>query len=207
MTPPPSRPEAMAINKTSRWPSFDENKVSLLMQYSLGKHTDLPSVPLVMDLAKTDEQRTILKLIFGRQVMGRPFAVPPGVPGDRVDALRNAFMETMADKEFLTDAEKAKIEVRPVSTAAAAAFEKCCRRRGHGLSAVYDPERPSTNLNLSWSRFHRVRRRSQIRSVPRVARLYREVCHRGLWNRNPGNKNVLLTYNNCPVPWPLRVCH
>jgi hypothetical protein len=94
---------------------IDENKVSLLMQYSLGKHTDLPGVPLVMDLAKTDEQRTILKLIFGRQVMGRPFAVPPGVPRDRVDALRNAFMETMADKEFLTEAEKAKIEVTPVS--------------------------------------------------------------------------------------------
>ena len=44
-----------------------------------------------MDLAKNDEQRTILKLIFGRQVMGRPFVAPPGVPKDRVDALRKAF--------------------------------------------------------------------------------------------------------------------
>ena len=67
--------------------------MSLLMQYSLGKHPDLPNVPLVMDLAKTDEQRTILKLIFGRQVMGRPFAAPLEVRKDRVDALRNAFMK------------------------------------------------------------------------------------------------------------------
>ena len=84
-------------------------------QYSLGMHADLPNVPLVMDLAKTDEQRTILKLIFGRQVMGRPFAAPPGVPKDRVDALRKAFMETMADKDFLAEAERAKFEVTPVS--------------------------------------------------------------------------------------------
>jgi tripartite-type tricarboxylate transporter receptor subunit TctC len=94
---------------------IDENKVSLLLQYSLGKHADLPNVPLVMDLAKTDEQRTILKLIFGRQVMGRPFAAPPRVPKDRVDALRRAFMETMADKEFLAEAEKVRLEITPVS--------------------------------------------------------------------------------------------
>jgi tripartite-type tricarboxylate transporter receptor subunit TctC len=94
---------------------IDEKKVNLLMQFSLGKHADLPDVPLVMDLAKTDEQRTILKLIFGRQVMGRPFALPPDVPADRVAALRKAFMDTMADKEFLAEAEKAKFEITPVS--------------------------------------------------------------------------------------------
>ena len=101
--------------KATRRSWIDDNKVSLLMQYSLGKHADLPNVPLVMDLAKTAEQRTILTLIFGRQVMGRPFAAPPGVPKDRVDALRKAFMETMADREFLAEAEQLKFEVTPVS--------------------------------------------------------------------------------------------
>jgi tripartite-type tricarboxylate transporter receptor subunit TctC len=94
---------------------IDEKKVNLLMQYSLSKHVDLPNVPLVMDLAKTDEQRNILKLIFGRQVMGRPFAVPPGVPPARVAMLRKAFMDTMADKDFLAEAAKAKFEINPVS--------------------------------------------------------------------------------------------
>jgi tripartite-type tricarboxylate transporter receptor subunit TctC len=94
---------------------IDEKKVNLLMQYSLSKHADLPNVPLVMDLAKTDDQRNILKLIFGRQVMGRPFAAPPDVPKDRVAALRKAFMDTMADKDFLAEAEKAKFEITPVS--------------------------------------------------------------------------------------------
>jgi len=101
--------------KATRRNWLDEKKVNILMQYSLSKHPDLPNVPLVMDLAKTDEQRTILKLIFGRQVMGRPFAAPPGVPADRMAALRKAFMDTMADKDFLAEAEKAKFEITPVS--------------------------------------------------------------------------------------------
>jgi hypothetical protein len=58
--------------KATRGFWIDENKVNVLMQYSLGKHPDLPKVPLIMDLAETEDQRTILRLIFGRQVMGRP---------------------------------------------------------------------------------------------------------------------------------------
>ena len=79
-----------------------------------------------MDLARTDEERAIFKLIFGRQVMAWPFATPPGVPQDRVDALRTAFTETMHDKDFLADAAKAKFEIRPVTGAADP--DSWCRR-------------------------------------------------------------------------------
>ena len=92
----------------------DEKKINLLMQFSLAKHADLPNVPLVTDLARTDEQRQILKIIFGRQVLGRPYAAPPGVPADRAAALRKAFMATMADKEFLAEVDKAKLEITAV---------------------------------------------------------------------------------------------
>ena len=68
----------------------------------------------MVDLAKTDEQRKILELIFARQVMGRPFLAPPGIPADRAAALRKAFMDTMNDKELLADAERAKMEITPV---------------------------------------------------------------------------------------------
>jgi tripartite-type tricarboxylate transporter receptor subunit TctC len=85
------------------------------MQFSLAKHADLPNVPLVTELARTDIERQIVRLIFGRQVMGRPYAAPPGVPKDRADALRKAFMDTMADKEFLAEVEKAKFEITAVS--------------------------------------------------------------------------------------------
>jgi len=92
-----------------------EKKIHVLVQLSLEKHPDMPDVPLVMDLAKTPEQKGILKVIFTRQVMGRPFLAPPGIPADRLNALRKAFMDTMRDKEFLAAAEKAKLEITPVS--------------------------------------------------------------------------------------------
>jgi tripartite-type tricarboxylate transporter receptor subunit TctC len=94
---------------------IDERKINLLMQFSLAKHAELPSVPLVTDLATTDEQRQILKIVFGRQVLGRPYALPPNVPADRAQALRRAFMATMADPDFLAEVERAKFEITAVS--------------------------------------------------------------------------------------------
>ncbi len=87
----------------------------VLVQLSLSKHADLPDIPLVMDLAKNDEQKQMFKLVFARQVMGRPVLAPPGVPGDRLAALRKAFMDTMKDPEFLAEAARTKIEITPVS--------------------------------------------------------------------------------------------
>jgi tripartite-type tricarboxylate transporter receptor subunit TctC len=101
--------------KSTRASWLADKKITILMQLSLSKHPDLPDVPLVTDLATTEEQRQILRLIFARQVMGRPYLAPPGVPPDRVAALRSAFMGTMADREFLAEAEKAQLEITPVS--------------------------------------------------------------------------------------------
>lgn len=93
---------------------LDEKKFTILMQLALEKHPDLTNVPLITELAKTDEQRQILRLIFARQVMGRPYLAPPGVPRERLEALRSAFMATMNDKDFLADTEKAQMEITPV---------------------------------------------------------------------------------------------
>jgi tripartite-type tricarboxylate transporter receptor subunit TctC len=94
---------------------LDDKKIDVLVQLSLAKHPDLPKVPLVMDFARNDEERQIFKLVFARQPMGRPFLAPPGVPADRVAALRQAFMDTLADREFMAEARKAKLEINPVS--------------------------------------------------------------------------------------------
>jgi tripartite-type tricarboxylate transporter receptor subunit TctC len=93
---------------------LDEKKMTVLAQIALRKHPELPDVPLIMDLAKTPEQKQILRLIFARQVMGRPYLAPPGVPADRAEALRKAFMDTMNDPEFKADADKSKLEITPV---------------------------------------------------------------------------------------------
>ena len=94
-----------------------EKKVTILVQLALHKHADLPDTPVIIDLAKTDEQRQILKLIFARQALGRPFLAPPGIPAARAEALRTAFMDTMRDKDFLAEAEKAQLEITPVDGA------------------------------------------------------------------------------------------
>jgi tripartite-type tricarboxylate transporter receptor subunit TctC len=100
--------------KSTRASWLKEKKINILVQVSLSKHPDLPNVPLIMDLAKSDEQRQIFRLIFARQVMGRPFQSTPGVPADRLAALQTAFMETMKDPAFLAEAEKQKFEITPV---------------------------------------------------------------------------------------------
>jgi tripartite-type tricarboxylate transporter receptor subunit TctC len=91
-----------------------DKTVRLLAQLSLEKHPDLPEVPLIMDLVKTPEQKGILRLVFARQVMGRPYLAPPDVPAERAALLRRAFMATMQDKDFLAEAEKLKLEITAV---------------------------------------------------------------------------------------------
>ncbi len=94
---------------------LNARKVNILYQMGLSKHPDLPDIPLAIDLAGTDEARGVLKLVFARQVMAWPYVVPPGVPADRVAALRKAFVDTLRDGDFVADATKQGLEIMPVS--------------------------------------------------------------------------------------------
>jgi tripartite-type tricarboxylate transporter receptor subunit TctC len=90
-------------------------KIAVFVQLALKKHPDLPKVPMVMDFAKTDEQMKMLRLVFARQSLGRPYITPPEVPTERIAALRQAFMETMRDNRFLAEAQDEKLEIEPVA--------------------------------------------------------------------------------------------
>ncbi len=90
-------------------------EINLLLQIAMEKHADLPDVPLVLDVAKTPEQKEMLRIVFASLVLGRPFFTTPGVPADRLAALRKAFLDTLGDQQFLAEAEKALLEVTPVS--------------------------------------------------------------------------------------------
>jgi tripartite-type tricarboxylate transporter receptor subunit TctC len=92
-----------------------QKKINLLFQLALEKHPEIPDVPLALDLAKTPEDRQVLELLLTPQEMGRPFFAPPQVPAARVAALRDAFAKTLADPDFLRDAEKAGVEVQYTS--------------------------------------------------------------------------------------------
>src|SRR5258708_10074334 len=101
--------------KASKPDWLAQKKINLLVQLGLQKAADLPSVPLITDLAKSDEQRQILKVVFGPQEFAWPFVAPPDLPPDRRQILRAAFDATVSDPEFLADAGKMALDVSPVS--------------------------------------------------------------------------------------------
>jgi hypothetical protein len=92
-----------------------DRKVFVALQFAVEKHPELPDVPLVTDLARNDLEREALELILAGQAMGRPFAAPPNVPGERVAALRAGFDATMTDPQFVAEAEKQGLEIQPIS--------------------------------------------------------------------------------------------
>jgi tripartite-type tricarboxylate transporter receptor subunit TctC len=92
-----------------------EGKVNMLFQMGLQKHRELADVPLILDLARTDEERKILRATFFSYEFGRVFVAPPNLPAERTQALRKAFMDTMKDPGFLKDAEQQNVEVNPVA--------------------------------------------------------------------------------------------
>jgi hypothetical protein len=85
------------------------------VQMGLQKLSDLPDVPSALDLVTDPENRPVLELILIRQEAGRPFAAPPGVPAERIAALRRAFAATLDDGEFRADADKAQLEIEPLT--------------------------------------------------------------------------------------------
>jgi tripartite-type tricarboxylate transporter receptor subunit TctC len=70
---------------------------------------------MVMDLAKTDIQRTAMRLMFARTEYARPYFLPPDVPAARVQALRRAFDATMKDPAFVAEAQKLQLELSPMT--------------------------------------------------------------------------------------------
>jgi tripartite-type tricarboxylate transporter receptor subunit TctC len=94
-----------------------DNKINIMVQIAMEPYPALVKmgVPMIWNWVKTDEQKRVLEFLMAEQVYGRPFLGPPGIPADRLAALRDGFMATMRDPEFLADAEKTGIEVDPVS--------------------------------------------------------------------------------------------
>lgn len=91
-----------------------EKKLNILVQIGLEKAKDLPDVPLLMDLAQNDQDKSALRLLSAPVAIGRPLFSTPDVPADRVKALRAAFDATMQDPEFLAVAKAERLDIDPV---------------------------------------------------------------------------------------------
>jgi tripartite-type tricarboxylate transporter receptor subunit TctC len=103
---------------------YESKQIDVVLQLAAQKLDELPHVPLVTELTSDADQRTALKLIVSRQTMARPYVAPPGVPAERLRALRAAFDATMKDPAFLAEAKRQELEVRPVSGVEAEALIK-----------------------------------------------------------------------------------
>src|SRR6266545_2903380 len=99
-----------------------EHKINIIAQLGTRKHLDLGAAPLVLDFAKTETDRGVLELIFSRQEMAYPVVAPPGVPAERVQALRQALAATVKDPDYLADAKRQTLETDAVRGADIAAL-------------------------------------------------------------------------------------
>ncbi len=90
-----------------------EKKVNLLLQYSLERAPDLPDVPLMMELGRSESDRTALKVFAMGNAMGRSIFTAPGVPPERLAALREAFDATMRDPELIEFTREKNIDIGP----------------------------------------------------------------------------------------------
>jgi tripartite-type tricarboxylate transporter receptor subunit TctC len=94
---------------------ISDSKVSILYQMGLEKSPDIPaSVPLILDFAKTPQDRQVLELKFATYAMGYPIFGPPGIPPERVAVLRKALAAALNDPVTRADAAKQRIEIDPV---------------------------------------------------------------------------------------------
>jgi len=89
--------------------------IDIITQVGLERDPEFSHIPLMLDLAKSDESRQVLKFFSTDVVIGRPFVTSPGVPADRVALLRKAFDDTMKDPAFIQDAVAAGIDLNPVA--------------------------------------------------------------------------------------------
>ena len=101
--------------KATRPNWLTENLVAHIAVIGPEREPDLPSVPLITELAANDKDRAVLALISDNAMLGRSWLAPPGVPAERIAALREAFHKALHDPELMKEAKARELDVRPVS--------------------------------------------------------------------------------------------
>jgi tripartite-type tricarboxylate transporter receptor subunit TctC len=101
---------------TANW--LSDGKVTVLVQLGVKKAADIPaSIPLGLDLAKTPDDRQVLEVLCAPSATGYPDFMGPGVPQDRIAAVRSAYEQSLKDPEFLADVQRQGLDLDPISAA------------------------------------------------------------------------------------------
>jgi tripartite-type tricarboxylate transporter receptor subunit TctC len=112
--------DGRASNSWASWKSthpdwVSEKKIIVLLQVGLKRAPDLAGVPLLLELAKNDMDRQVLTFLSADTAIARSLVTTPNTPPERVAALRRAFDATMRDPEFLAEADKALLDIDPMT--------------------------------------------------------------------------------------------
>jgi hypothetical protein len=102
---------ASLTSSNQQW--LDEKKINLLVQIGFEKEPEIPDVPLLIDLAKSEKDKQVVTVITLPTAIGYAHFMAPGVPADRVAALRKAYAATMKDADFLAAGKKRHMVIRP----------------------------------------------------------------------------------------------
>ena len=88
-----------------------DGKLVFLLRAEETPITEIPDVPSIFDYAKTDEQRQLMRFIFSSTEFGRPYALPPDVPSERVAIMREAFAAAVRDPDLVAEAARIKLDM------------------------------------------------------------------------------------------------
>jgi tripartite-type tricarboxylate transporter receptor subunit TctC len=106
--------DSWASMKSTHADWLRDRRINILFQVGPRREPDLPDVPLWSELGESEAQRQVLEILSGDVAVGRPILTAPGVPADRVKALRKAFDETLADPHFIDAAKQANVYINPM---------------------------------------------------------------------------------------------
>jgi tripartite-type tricarboxylate transporter receptor subunit TctC len=101
--------------KSTFWSTFVAKQLQIPVRATLAPDPELPGIPNAFDLVKSDADRQLLLLLAGPWYFGRPFMAPPGVPAERLAALRAAFAQSLTDPALLAEAKKEHLEIHPLT--------------------------------------------------------------------------------------------
>ena len=121
--------------KATKQDWLDKKMINILVQYGMQRLPQMADVPTMIELGKTQEQKQVLTLYASGSVIGRSIFTSPGVPADRVQALRDAFDAMVRDPQLLADVEQSKAEFDPMP---GAELQKVIAEAGNIPPAVRD---------------------------------------------------------------------
>ena len=98
---------------TPHWFEGGRNPLNVLVQNAVTRSPEIPDVPTMMELARSEEDRKVFEYMMLQSLTGRSIFAPPDVPEDRVNMLRRAFDSTMKDPDFVAEIEKSNLQLTP----------------------------------------------------------------------------------------------